>query len=167
MGHDTGLGRRTGLVVVDLAWDHPHGVGLRAAQRAELAARYGTPDSEPGRAPGAGDIGVFVVAYDGEDPVGCGALRELPAESGAERVGDAELKRMYVRPTYRGTGVARAVLAALEQRARDRGWTRLALETGVGQPDAIRFYTREGYVRIPAFGAYRDVASSLCFAREL
>jgi GNAT superfamily N-acetyltransferase len=138
---------------------HPDADELRAAQRVEIAARYGRPDSEPGVAPSAGDIAHFVVAYD-PDAVGCGGLRRLDDRTG-------EIKRMYVRAERRGTGVAGAVLTALETHARELGWTRLRLETGDQQPDAVAFYTRAGYTPIPRFGAYAAEPSSLCFEREL
>jgi len=146
--------------IVQVAWDHPASVSLRQAQRAEIEQRYGTPDSEPGPAPTGDDITAFFVAFDGERPVGCGGLRELsPTE--------AEVKRMFVDPSSRGTGVSTALLASLEQFGRERGYRRLVLETGDQQPDAIRFYTREGYERIPNFGYYVDSAISLCFAKQL
>ncbi|BDZ46426.1 hypothetical protein GCM10025866_23350 [Naasia aerilata] len=74
---------------------------------------------------------------------------------------------MYVVPGRRGSGVSVAVLRALEEAARDRGWTDLVLETGTEQPDAIRFYEREGYTRIPNFGSYVDSPISVCYARSL
>ena len=142
-------------------WDDPDAEALRALQRAEIAERYGTPDSEPGTAPSAGDIDLFVVARDTDGAaVGCGGLRRLDEASG-------EVKRMYVRPERRGSGAAPLILAALEDWARERGWKALRLETGDRQPDAVRFYTRSGYTPIPPFGAYADEPSSLCFERVL
>lgn len=142
-------------------WDDPAGRALRAAQRAELDSRYGSDDHEPGAAPSAADIDVFLVATDADGrPVGCGALRRLDTTS-------AEVKRMYVEPGSRGSGVATAVLRALEEKARDRGWTTLRLETGPAQPDAIRFYEREGYRQIPLYGVYMGSDLSLCYEREL
>ena len=143
-----------------VAWDHPASISLRAAQRAEIEQRYGTPDSEPGPAPTGDDITAFFVAFDNDTPVGCGGLRELdPTE--------AEVKRMFVDPSSRGTGVSTAILARLEQFGRERGYSRLVLETGDQQPDAIRFYSREGFERIPNFGYYVDSDNSLCFAKQL
>jgi GNAT superfamily N-acetyltransferase len=152
-------GSRVQIRAVD--WDDPAGVALRTAQRLEIAARYGRTDTEPGTPPSAADIAWFVVvcAEDGT-PLGCGALRRLDAVTG-------EVKRMYVVPERRGTGVATAVLEALEDRARTLGWTHLRLETGDGQPDAVRFYTRQGYGPIPCFGAYADEPSSRRFQRAL
>ncbi len=68
--------------------------------------------------------------------------------------GDAEIKRMYVRPAFQRRGLARAVLAELERTARSAGHQRLILETGLKQPEAIEMYRSEGYVDIPAFGFY-------------
>jgi putative acetyltransferase len=142
-------------------WDGTDGVRLRAAQRAELDARYGNDDHEPGAAPTAADVAVFVIARgpDGR-AVGCGGLRFLEP-------GTAEVKRMYVEPTERGRGAATRILRALEDRARGAGVTRLVLETGTRQPEAIRFYEREGYSRVPNFGPYAGAPESVCYAREL
>ena len=151
-----------GVLIEPVPWEHPDAEDLRAAQRAEIARRYGRPDSEPGVAPSAADIAYFVLARDpvSTQAVGCGGLRRLSATAG-------EIKRMYVRPERRGTGVATAVLDALEAHARTLGWTHLRLETGSAQPDAVAFYRRQGYRPIPTFGAYAGVADSLCFERVL
>jgi putative acetyltransferase len=142
-------------------WEDPQGIALRTAQRAELDERYGCDDHEPGPLPSAEDVSVFLMAFGpGGEAIGCGALRALDAES-------AEVKRMYVAPGSRGSGVAPALLNALEDAARERGWTTLKLETGVAQPDAIRFYEREGYHRIPRFGHYADWDISVCYAKAL
>lgn len=148
------------MIVREVEWAHPDSETLRAEQQAEIAVRYGTPDSEPGVKPSSGDITVFFVAYDGDEPVGCGGLRELDAT-------EAEVKRMYVRPAARGTGVSTAILGTLEQHGREHGYRRLVLETGDRQPDAVRFYVREGYRPIPLFGYYVDSEISLCFAKTL
>lgn len=142
-------------------WDDAAGAELRRRQRAELDARYGCDDHEPGPPPSAADVDVFLVAVDREgDAVACGALRELDATA-------AEIKRMYVVPGMRGTGVATGVLRALESAAAERGWRTLRLETGTEQPDAQRFYRREGYREIPLFGSYAGSTLSVCFEREL
>jgi putative acetyltransferase len=74
---------------------------------------------------------------------------------------------MYVVPERRRAGVAGALLAALEAEARRRGWTLLRLETGTEQPDAMAFYERYGYYRIPNFGHYADSTLSVCYERAL
>ncbi|MEV8511817.1 GNAT family N-acetyltransferase [Dactylosporangium sp. NPDC051484] len=150
----------TGWTIEERPWDDPAGAALRAAQRAELDARYGAGDHEPGAAPSAADVDLFLVAVRGGAAVGCGALRRLGATT-------AEIKRMYVTPPSRGTGVAAALLRALEAAAAERGWPVLRLETGTEQPDARRFYEREGYRRIPLFGVYEGSALSVCYERVL
>ncbi|GAA4461141.1 GNAT family N-acetyltransferase [Phytohabitans houttuyneae] len=143
-------------------WDDPAGAALRKEQRSELDARYGGDDHEPGPLPSAADIDHFLVAADPASGVAlaCGALRRLDATS-------AEIKRMYVVPHARGTGVATALLRALEAAAVARGWTTIRLETGTFQPDAQRFYVREGYTPIPLFGVYVGSPVSLCYERKL
>jgi putative acetyltransferase len=148
------------LDIRELSWDDPRGEELRVAQRAELTIRYETPDSEPGPAPTAADIALFLVAFDGDEAIACGGLRPIDPAHG-------EVKRMYVLPNRRGSGVSTAVLRALEDAAKARGWDRLVLETGDRQPDAIRFYEREGYTRIPNFGHYVDSALSICYEKKL
>ena len=149
------------MIVRSVGWDDAAGVALRAAQRVEIAQRYGTDDSEPGPAPTADDITAFFVAFgDDGTALGCGGLRQLNEEHG-------EIKRMFVHPDHRGTGVSTAILGRLESSAAERGWSRLVLETGDAQPDAIRFYTREGFSPIERFGYYADSADSLCFGKTL
>jgi GNAT superfamily N-acetyltransferase len=142
-------------------WDSVDGVRLRAAQRAELDARYGNDDHEPGAPPSAHDVPVFLLARDATGAaMGCGGLRLLEDAT-------AEIKRMYVEPGCRGTGVATAILRALEEHARAAGVKRLVLETGTLQPEAARFYQREGYEPIPNFGPYVGEPLSRCFGRSL
>jgi GNAT superfamily N-acetyltransferase len=100
----------------------------------------------------------FLVALVDGRPVGCGALRPL-----ASCVG--EVKRMFVLPEFRGRGVARRMLAALETKAREAGYSSLRLETGARQPEAIGLYTSAGYVEIPRFGEYTGNPFSICFEK--
>jgi GNAT superfamily N-acetyltransferase len=74
---------------------------------------------------------------------------------------------MYVQPAYRRTGVGRAVLTALEARARALGYARLRLETGVRQPEAIALYRAAGYEPIEPYGLYRDEPMSRCFEKRI
>ena len=103
---------------------------------------------------------VFVVAYAGDHPVGCGALRRFDDDI-------AEVKRMYTVPAWRGRGVAAAVLAELERQARAFGYPTMRLETGDRQPGAIRLYERSGYRHIPPFGPYVAWDDSVCFEKPL
>lgn len=104
--------------------------------------------------------GVFLVARLKGQAVACGAIR--PAGAGL-----GEVKRMFVLPAFRRQGLARRVLRALESTASTLGMTTIRLETGVGQPEAIRLYESEGYTRIPRFGEYADDPHSVCFEKLL
>jgi len=141
-------------------WSDPDAVALRAAQRVDIEARYGTPDSEPGPAPTADDITAFFLLRDGDEAVACGGLRAIDATSG-------EIKRMFVPTEHRGRGFSRIVLNGLEKHARSLGWNRLLLETGDRQPEAVGLYESAGYRRIPSFGHYAGSDLSLCFAKDL
>ncbi|WP_213815592.1 GNAT family N-acetyltransferase [Glaciihabitans sp. dw_435] len=150
----------------EVPYDHADADALRKAQRVELDARYGRDDHEPGTPPSAKDVPVFLVARTADGAaIACGGLRPLDDSVLGPNV--AEIKRMFAHPSARGTGAATAVLRALEDRARGLGMTRLVLETGTAQPDAIRFYEREGYEPIPLFGHYVGSDISLCYSRAL
>jgi putative acetyltransferase len=101
----------------------------------------------------------FVMARSGARAAGCGAL--------VNRGNYGELKRMYVRPEFRGTGTAEMILMVLEDKAMNIGLKVIRLETGNCQSDAIRFCEREGYTRCRAFGGYANNLVSLFFEKVL
>jgi putative acetyltransferase len=136
---------------------------LLAALNAELSALYPEEGAnhfrlDPGEvAPGQG---AFLVAYAGDEAIGCGALRRLDGAT-------AEIKRMFVTADRRGRGIGRALLAALEAEGRRLGVTRLVLETGDRQPEAIALYNAFGFTRIPSFGDYARSPLSVCMGKAL
>ncbi|WP_022822436.1 GNAT family N-acetyltransferase [Hymenobacter norwichensis] len=101
-----------------------------------------------------------VVAYQGDEPVGCGAYKEFTPEA-------VEIKRMFVLPTHRGQGVAGAVLAELERWARELNYTACVLETGKKQPEAIRLYEKSGYSLTPNYGQYVGIENSVCMRKSV
>ncbi len=103
---------------------------------------------------------VFVVARDAGEAIGCGAIRPFTSEI-------AEVKRLYISPAHRGRGIAHRIMDALEQFARDRGFTEIWLETGLRQPAAIHLYESFGYTRIAGFGDYKDDPLSVCYGKAL
>ena len=103
--------------------------------------------------------GAFFVALDGHDLIGCAGWRAHGE--------DAELERMYTASAARGRGVARRLLAAIEESARANGHKRVILETGDRQPEAIALYESAGYRRIEDFGFYKDHEGVLSYARAL
>ena len=143
--------------------DSPASRDLIARLDAEIAARYPEPGAlhfglDPDEV--APDRGAFVVAYAGEVAVACGGVRLVERET-------AEVKRMFVVPAQRGRGVAGQVLGVLEARARTLGATRLVLETGTRQPEAIALYSRSGFARIEPFGEYVGEPLSVCMGKSL
>lgn len=101
-----------------------------------------------------------VVAYAGDEPVGCGAFKEYAPDS-------VEIKRMFVLPVHRQRGVARAVLAELEGWAAELGYATCVLETGKRQPEAIALYQRSGYAFTPNYGQYIGIDNSVCLRKRL
>jgi ribosomal protein S18 acetylase RimI-like enzyme len=101
----------------------------------------------------------FVLRSDGM-AAGCGGVQLVGTEYG-------ELKRMYVRPAFRGRGFAKLLLDHLADYARARGVTLLRLETGIHQREAIGLYERMGFYRIPPFGDYREDPLSLFYEKSL
>ena len=127
----------------------------------ELRQRYpGEPTN--GLTPGDLDDPAtrFLIARLQGEVIGCGVLRRLEPWLG-------EVKRMFVRPDFRGRGVGRRILAALEATAQDDGVRTLRLETGVRQPEAIRLYESAGFRAIPPYGEFVDSPSSRCFEKHL
>ncbi|MEU0133445.1 GNAT family N-acetyltransferase [Streptomyces sp. NPDC006296] len=151
-------------------FDHPDAVKLNAQVQLEYAARYGdggdvTPlDAtmfDPPR-------GLYLLAYDEQvRPVATGGWRSQEQNDEGYSDGDAEIKRMFVIPEGRGRGLARRILAALEADARAAGRTRMVLETGNQQPEAIALYASSGYTACAKFGHYRAYDSSICMAKSL
>lgn len=86
---------------------------------------------------------------------------------GPQGESDAEIKRMFVRDSYRRRGLARVVLAELERTAAEAGLRRLVLETGTQQPEAIALYRSAGYLDEPAFGFYAAYDDSVHLAKVL
>lgn len=151
-------------------YDHPDAVRLTELVQQEYARRYG---SEGDRTPLAPEMfappnGVFFVAYEDGRPLATGGWRGQYANGEGYADGDAEIKRMFVIEEARGRGLARRILAALEDDARAAGRTRMVLETGTEQPEAIALYTSSGYAPAPSkFGVYRESDLSRCFAKAL
>jgi putative acetyltransferase len=127
---------------------------LLAAQQRELRELDGQAFAPPH------DDARYLVGVVSGRAVACGAVQRLDDDT-------AEVKRMYVRPAFRGQGLARQLLTALEELATWYGRTSLRLETGSHLPAAIALYTSAGYQRIPAYGEYVGNPYSVCFAKRL
>ena len=131
--------------------DRPPAADLIAAMVAEMATLYGPIDvpGMPSATPAdfAPPRGTFLVGFaDDGAPVCAGGVKRLDDDA-------AEIKRMYVVPAARGRGLARVLLAALEDAALDLGYTTVRLDTGALQPHAQALYESAGYRAIGNFNA--------------
>jgi GNAT superfamily N-acetyltransferase len=156
--------------IVRVPYDHPDARKLNDVVQLEYAARYGdhgdiTPLDptmfEPPR-------GLYLMTYDEDNrPVATGAWRTQNRNDEGYADGDAEIKRMFVVREARGCGLARRILAMLEDDARAAGRTRMVLETGTMQPEAIGLYVSSGYEPTEKFGLFRFEPQSRCYAKSL
>ncbi|HRY08420.1 MAG: GNAT family N-acetyltransferase [Actinobacteria bacterium] len=96
-----------------------------------------------------GDGGFFLIATAGDTVVGCVGLRRLSPDA-------AEIKRMWVAPVLRGSGLAVELLEQTEQRAVRRGYSRLFLDTNGALTAALRFYAAHGYEAIERYNDNPD-----------
>ncbi len=130
--------------------DSPDAVALVTAMFAEIAALYPELSDDPGPSATPEDLGppggAFVALYEGDRAVAGGGIKRLEP-------GVAEIKRMYVVPDRRGAGLSRLLLLALEVAARDLGYERVRLDTGVHQAAALHLYRSAGYSDIDDYNA--------------
>lgn len=130
--------------------DDGDGGRLEQAMRIEVGQMYPGLDLRGAHMPKAGPEqlnapnGSFLVGYEDGVAICCGGIKRLDAES-------CELKRMYVIPEARGRGIARVLLRALEDRARELGYVIARLDTGPRQQGAQHLYESAGYVSIANF----------------
>jgi len=139
---------------------HPDFISLVRLLDADLAKRNGEDNDFYAQFNKIDLIKHVVVFYKHDEAVGCGAFKEYNPQS-------VEIKRMYVRPEFRGQQIGAQILKALEQWAAELNYSACVLETGKTNPEAIRLYQREGYTLIPNYGQYIGVANSLCMKREI
>jgi GNAT superfamily N-acetyltransferase len=141
-----------GIEFRDGAVDAGPGTVLAQAMRHEIASLYDGVELDGDDMPRAGPAelsppgGAFLVGWRGTEAICCGGVKRLDAHT-------CEIKRMYVIPGARGQGVERALLAALEDKARSLGYDIARLDTGPGQPGAQALYQSEGYTEIGNFNA--------------
>ncbi|MET8688403.1 GNAT family N-acetyltransferase [Streptomyces sp. NPDC004732] len=179
----TASGTAAGIHLRTVTFAHPDAVRLSDRVQLEYAERYGDEGDvtfldatmfEPPR-------GRYFIAYDEHGTaLATGGWRSMdktpetpenaspPENDENYRDGDAELKRMYVTPEARGLGLARRILAALEDDAKAAGRARMVLETGTKQPEAIALYISSGYTLAEEkFGHYRFDDLSRCYEKFL
>ncbi len=140
--------------------DNPDFIELVKYLDADLAEKDGQEHSFYAQFNKISKIKYVVVAYENNQPLGCGAIKEYAPDT-------MEVKRMYTSPEHRGKGIASQVLAELERWAAELSYQTCILETGKKQPEAIALYKKNGYQRIPNYGQYAETENSVCFEKKI
>jgi ribosomal protein S18 acetylase RimI-like enzyme len=104
-------------------------------------------------------VAFFVTRQDGV-AAGCGGIELFGTEYG-------EVKRMYVRPQFRGLGLAKLMVEHLAAYARQHNIHLLRLETGIHQKEAIALYERMGFQKVPPFGTYKEDPLSRFYEKQI
>lgn len=127
---------------------------------AELNERYGIVQKQNDVYNQVEFIDTVALGYIGDVPVACGCFKIFNGNA-------VEIKRMFVKTEMRGSGIAKDVLLELEKWAIDMNFSEALLETGVKQPEAIRFYSKLGYSRIENYGPYIGNTNSVCMSKTI
>ena len=141
--------------------DAPEAVALILELETHLASRYPS-ESRHGYSVDKliqAQVAFFVIWHEGQ-PAGCGGIQLFGTEFG-------ELKRMYVRPPFRGLGLAKRLLERLAAYAQQHDVHLLRLETGVYQTEAIALYEAWGFEKTGPFGPYRPDPLSLYYEKRI
>lgn len=140
--------------------EHPDFVRLVSLLDAELAIMDGKEHDFYAQFNKIDHLNHVVLAYDEDRAIACGAFKKINQQC-------VEIKRMYTSTEYRAQGVAKQVLASLEDWAVELSYTEARLETGRRQLSAITLYTNQAYQRTDNYGPYVDVDNSICFYKVL
>ncbi len=101
-----------------------------------------------------------VLFYDEDKPCACASFKHYEE-------GTAEMKRVFIRQEYRGKGVSKELIQAIEALAREKGYRKMILETGKPLIAATKLYLRMGYQIIDNYGQYKNMPLSICMSKEL
>ncbi len=142
--------------------EHPDAARLIAAMTAEVTSLYSLEEIAAVREREAlreSPMELLLVRRGGR-PVGCGGVQRLNDAA-------AELKRMYLVPDERGSGIAPELTRRVESLAVERGFERIVLNTGARLERAVRLYERMGYVRVPALPGWEDLDFLIWYGKPL
>ncbi len=106
------------------------------------------------------DLDTVVIAYLDGEPAGCGCFKHFNEDA-------VEIKRMFVRKTFRGKGISGLILTELEEWAKEKGYIVSILETGERNIEALGLYRKACYSPMPNYGPYVNLKSSFCFRRRI
>jgi putative acetyltransferase len=160
-------GRRAAATIAEARWPADAGAAaalLREYERYAAALGYDLCfqgfAAELAGLPGpyARPHGLMLLARAGEEAAGCAAYRPLAD-------GICEMKRLYVRPSWRGHGLGRLLCRELIREARACGYRAMRLDTGAAMHSARRLYAALGFTAIPSY--YETPYPTLCFELSL
>ena len=141
--------------------NHPSFIQLVGLLNQELNKRYGAIQSEYDQYNIFDDPVEVVLAEFNAEVVGCGAFRKM------DNTNWAEIKRMFVKPEFRGKGISKAIVKALEEWTSELKFEACVLETGKRLHEALNLYQKLGYQQIENYGPYKDLPHSICMKKNL
>ncbi|MCM1153769.1 MAG: GNAT family N-acetyltransferase [Roseburia sp.] len=101
-----------------------------------------------------------VIAYKDNKAAGCAGLKAYSPT-------DAEVKRVWVEPDYRGQRLATKLMECIEAKAKEQNFQRTILQTREIMQDAVSLYRKLGYQQIADYPPYDKLAGAVCFAKNL
>jgi putative acetyltransferase len=140
--------------------DLPEITALIKALHKDLELRYGKGTIEDFVEENKSMLIFYAVEDEHNLIVGCGALKHFADNA-------AEVKRMYVKDEFRGKGISKIILKKLEEKAVQLNYSRIVLETGLKQPEAMKLYEKFGYTAIKSYGRHKDDPDSVCYEKRL
>jgi GNAT superfamily N-acetyltransferase len=106
------------------------------------------------------DINDVILIYNDKDPVACASFKFYDEHT-------AEVKRVFVCKAHRGKGIAKHLMGVLEKRAKDKGYSKLILETGAPLVEAMVLYKKLEYKIIKNYGQYKEMQDSICMEKYI
>lgn len=140
--------------------DNPDFQNLTSELDDELCRIYNTNKEDYEEYNRITGLPTVVLAYENNVAIACGCFKQFDTHR-------TELKRMFVKPEFRGKGIASVMVDELEKWGKELGYETMILETGKGQPDAIALYRKLGYTDIPHFGEFPEESRSVCLGKMI
>ena len=140
--------------------ENPDFIRLTGELDIELCRIYNTNPEDYEEYNRITNLPTVVLAYRNDEAVGCGCFKIFDEKT-------IEIKRMFIQDDFRGKGIASRILAELEVWAKETGYSAAILETGKGQPNAIKLYQKYGYEITENYNQYDDLEISICLKKEL
>lgn len=140
--------------------ENPDFIKLTGELDIELCRIYNTNPEDYEEYNRITNLDTVVIAYEDHKAIACGCFKVFSPDT-------IEIKRMFVDEKERGKGIASAILAELEAWGKELGFSGSVLETGKGQPNAIKLYQKQGYQVAENYNQYDSLAISVCLKKKL